>query len=58
MQWNNYSITTQQLAESIQRSAGAASTYGVELENLVGYVTSIGQVTRESGSVIGKQIAV
>ena len=25
---NNYAITTQQLAEALQRSAGAAHTYG------------------------------
>lgn len=55
---NNYSITTQQLAEAIQRSAGAASTYGVEMEKSLGYVTAIGEITRESGSVIGEKIAV
>lgn len=50
---NNYAITTRQLAEAIQRSAGAAYTYGVTLEETIGYATAIGQVTRESGSVIG-----
>lgn len=33
---NNYSITTQQLAESIQRSAGAAQTYGATMERTIG----------------------
>ena len=51
---NNYAITTQQLAESLQRAAGASYTYGVSLEKTIGYTTAIGQVTRESGSVIGK----
>lgn len=50
---NNYAITTAQLAEAVQRSAGAANTYGASLERTIGYVTSIGEVTRESGSVIG-----
>ncbi|WP_212963894.1 phage tail tape measure protein [Siminovitchia fordii] len=53
---NNYSVTTQQLAESIMRSAGAASTYGVSLEKSIGYTTAIAQVTRESGSVIGNSL--
>lgn len=53
---NNYSITTQQLAQSIMKSAGAASTYGVELERLIGYSTSIGEITRESGNVIGNSL--
>ena len=55
---NNYSITTKQLAESMQRSAGTASVYGISLERLIGYTTAVGQVTRESGSVIGEIVAV
>lgn len=50
---NNYAITTAQLSQSLERSAGAASAYGVSLENTIGYTTAIGEVTRESGSVIG-----
>lgn len=53
---NNYSITTEQLAQSIQKSAGTAAVYGVSLENLIGYTTAIGQVTRESGNVIGNSL--
>lgn len=41
----------------MQRSAGAARTYGVDLEKNIGFVTAIGEVTRESGSVIGKIVA-
>lgn len=53
---NNYSITTQQLAESLMRSAGTAAVYGSTLENVIGYTTAIGEVTRESGSVIGNSL--
>ena len=53
---NNFSVTTVQLAEAMQRSAGAANTYGVELEKNIGYTTAIAQVTRESGSVVGKNL--
>lgn len=53
---NNYAITTQQLAQSLMRSAGASSTYGVSLEKNIGLTTAIGQVTRESGSVIGNSL--
>lgn len=38
----------------MQRSAGSAEVYGIELEKNIGYTTAIAQVTRESGSVIGK----
>lgn len=53
---NNYSITTKILSESLMRSAGAASVYGASLESAIGYTTAIGQVTRESGSVIGNSL--
>jgi len=53
---NNYAITTQQLSEALMRAAGAAATYGVEMERNIGFTTAIGQVTRESGSVIGNSL--
>lgn len=53
---NSYSITTKQLAESMQRAAGTASVYGSTLERLIGYTTAIGEITRESGSVIGNSL--
>lgn len=53
---NNYAITSQQLAQALQRSAGAANTYGVSLEKSIGYTTAIGEVTRESGSIIGNSL--
>ncbi|MEK4025521.1 phage tail tape measure protein [Sporosarcina sp. FSL W7-1283] len=53
---NNYAITSKILAESLQRSAGAANTYQVSLEKSIGLTTAIGEVTRESGSVIGNSL--
>src|SRR5690606_5190479 len=53
---NNYSVSTKQLSEALQRSAGSASTYNVSLEKTIGYTTAIAQVSRESGSVIGNSL--
>src|SRR5699024_12169589 len=53
---NNYVITTQQLAQAIERSAGTAQVYGSTLERTIGYTTAIGEVTRESGKVIGNSL--
>lgn len=46
---NNYSVSSKILAEALMRSAGAANTYSVSMENAIGYATAIGEVTRESG---------
>lgn len=40
---NNYSITTKDLALSMNKAAQSASTYGVEMEELIGYTTAIGR---------------
>lgn len=53
---NNYAISTKQLAEGMQKSGAAAATYGVTLENLLGYETAIGEISRESGSVLGNSL--
>ncbi|MGG0667645.1 phage tail tape measure protein [Lederbergia citrisecunda] len=53
---NSFSVTTNQLAMSMQRSAGTASVYGSTLERLIGYTTAIAEITRESGSVIGNSL--
>ncbi|MCM3274162.1 phage tail tape measure protein [Paenibacillus elgii] len=50
---NNYSVSTRNLADSVTHAGAAAKTYGVSLDQLIGYTTAIGEVTRESGSVIG-----
>lgn len=53
---NNYSITTKDLALSLNKAAQSAKTYGVDLEQLVGYTTAIGAATRESGNVVGNSL--
>ncbi|WP_010498397.1 phage tail tape measure protein [Paenibacillus elgii] len=50
---NNYSVSTRNLADAVTHAGAAAKTYGVSLDQLIGYTTAIGEVTRESGSVIG-----
>ncbi len=54
---NNFAISTQDLSDGIRKSASTARTFGVELEELVGHIASIGSTTRESGNIIGKLIA-
>lgn len=52
---NNFAVTSKNLAIGMQKSASAASTFGVSMYELLGDLTGIMQVTRESGSVAGKQ---
>nr|WP_265463712.1 phage tail tape measure protein [Bacillus velezensis] len=54
---NNYAVTTLDLANSIRKAGSTASTFGVELNDLIGYTTAIGSTTRESGNIVGKVIA-
>ncbi|QOV08246.1 tape measure protein [Bacillus phage Kirov] len=53
---NDYAISTQQLATSLQKSASTAKTYGVSLEETIGHTTAIGSVTMESGNIIGNSL--
>lgn len=46
---NNYAVTTLDLANSIRKAGSTASTFGVELNDLIGYTTAIASTTRESG---------
>ncbi|WP_176554297.1 hypothetical protein [Bacillus sp. Marseille-P3800] len=50
--------TTANLAQTIQKAGGTANAFGVDLEALLGHSTAIMQVSRESGNIVGKQIAV
>lgn len=54
---NNYAVTTLDLANSIRKAGSTASTFGVELNDLIGYTTAIASTTRESGNIVGKMIA-
>jgi TP901 family phage tail tape measure protein len=54
---NNYSISTKQIADAMSKASSTAITFGVNIDELIGHVTAIGEVTMESGSVIGKCVA-
>lgn len=53
---NKFAISTKDLAQVIMKAAGSANTFGVSLESLIGHATAIGQVTQESGSIIGNSL--
>lgn len=53
---NNFAISTQDLSQVIQKAAGTANTFNVSLEAMIGHATAIGQVTRESGNIIGTSL--
>ena len=49
-------MSTQDLAQVIMKATGAANTFGVSLESMIGHATSIIEITRESGSVVGNSL--
>lgn len=53
---NNYSVTTKDLALSLNKAAQSSKTYGVSLDQLVGYTTAISSATRESGNITGNSL--
>jgi len=53
---NNFAITTKDLALSMNKTAQSAATYGVSLDQLLGYTTAIGASTRETGSIVGNSL--
>jgi len=50
-----FAVSSNNLALSLQGAASAASASRVTIDELIGDSTAIMQVTRESGSVVGKQ---
>jgi TP901 family phage tail tape measure protein len=50
---NNFAISTKDLSDGIRKAAASAKTFGVDINELTGYVAAIGSTTRESGSIIG-----
>lgn len=50
---NNFAYSSQNIVASITKSVGAAQAFGATLQDVIGYTTSIGEVTRESGNIIG-----
>lgn len=53
---NDYAISTQQLAEGLQKSSSTAKTFGATMEENIGHITAIGAVTMESGAIIGNSL--
>ena len=46
-------VTADDLAQAIFRAGSAASTVGVEFDNLIGFITAAQEATRRGGRVIG-----
>ena len=53
---NQFAISTQQIASGMEKSASTAKTFGLEMEEVIGHITSIGSVTMESGERIGNAL--
>lgn len=53
---NNFAYSSDNIVASITKAVGAAQTFGVTLHELIGHTTAIGEVTRESGNVIGNSL--
>lgn len=53
---NNFSVSSETIITAWEKSAATAKTFGVEVENLTGYITAISTVTQESGETIGNSL--
>ncbi|GFN32608.1 phage tail tape measure protein [Paenibacillus xylaniclasticus] len=53
---NNYSTTTKDLAISLTKAGSSAKTFGVSLDELLGYTTAIQSATKESGAIVGNSL--
>lgn len=53
---NNFAITTLDLATGLGKAGSTARTFGVDIDNLIGNITAIGSVTRESGNIVGNSL--
>jgi soluble lytic murein transglycosylase-like protein/peptidoglycan hydrolase-like protein with peptidoglycan-binding domain len=49
-------VSTQDLSQVIMKATGAANTFGVSMEAMIGHATAIGEVTRESGNIVGNSL--
>lgn len=45
-----------ELAQALQRTSNSASTVGISMNTLIGYLGTISEVTRQSGDTVGKRI--
>jgi len=53
---NNFAITSIGLAQAINKAGESAQQFGVTIDELIGFTTSIGTATRESGNQIGNML--
>ena len=53
---NNFAVTLETITEAMAKSSATAKSFGVEINTLIGYITAIGEVTREAGDVIGNSL--
>ena len=53
---NNFAVTAKDITRAWEKSAATAKTFGVEIEELTGYITAISTVTQETGDVIGNAL--
>ncbi|MFO1442788.1 phage tail tape measure protein [Bacillus sp. Bva_UNVM-123] len=53
---NNFAISTLDLSQVLMKATGAANTFGVSMEAMLGHATAIGQVSRESGNILGNSL--
>ncbi|GIP32606.1 phage tail tape measure protein [Paenibacillus sp. J2TS4] len=53
---NQFAIDAKNLALAMTASGSAARTMGVSMEEMLGHITAIGSVTRESGSIVGESL--
>lgn len=50
---NQFPTTVKDLATGMGKAAAAANLYGVSIDELIGYMTAIQEVTRDSGATVG-----
>ena len=53
---NNYAVSTQGLAQSINKAGASAKAFGIDLDHLVGNTTAIAAATRASGNEVGNSL--
>ncbi|WP_318247529.1 phage tail tape measure protein [Cytobacillus kochii] len=53
---NNFAVTTNDLSQVLRKATGAANTFGVGMDTMLGHATAISQITRESGNIIGNSL--
>uniref|UniRef100_UPI001BE63254 phage tail tape measure protein n=1 Tax=Exiguobacterium sp. s78 TaxID=2751197 RepID=UPI001BE63254 len=53
---NQFPTTVKDLATGMGKAAAAANLYGVSIDELIGYMTAIQEVTRDSGATVGNSL--